>query len=151
MRAGMTTLVFSHMALSCKDPLVIERFYTQYFGFQRARVVPIAEDQIVFIKSGTIYLELFRASKDAPVAPSGGIGPEYPGWRHLAFTVDNVDARLAEMGKDAIITLGPVNFDDIIQGWRTAWLADPEGNIVEISQGYSDQEHPPQLEQKENG
>jgi glyoxylase I family protein len=59
--------------------------------------------------------------------------------------VDNVDAKLAEMGNDAKITLGPLSFDDVIQGWRTAWVADPEGNIVEISQGYVDQENPPQL------
>ncbi len=146
----MATLAFSHMALSCKDPLIIEQFYTKYFGFQRARVVPLGEDQIVFIKSGTTYLELFRASKDAPVVPAGGTGPEYPGWRHLAFMVDDVEASLAEIGKDVMVTLGPVNFDDVIRGWRTAWLADPEGNIVEISQGYIDQEHPPQLEHREN-
>jgi glyoxylase I family protein len=58
--------------------------------------------------------------------------------------VDDVDAKLAEMGNDAKITLGPVDFDNVIPGWRTAWLADPEGNIVEISQGYVDQENPPQ-------
>jgi glyoxylase I family protein len=141
----MTMVAFSHMALSCKDPLLIERFYTKYFGFRRARVVPLGEDQIVFIKSGAIYLELFRASKATVAEPSGGTGPEYPGWRHLAFTVNDVDAWLAEMGKDAVITLGPVNFDAIIEGWRTAWLADPEGNVVEISQGYSDQEPAPEL------
>jgi glyoxylase I family protein len=146
----MATLAFSHMALSCKDPLMIELFYTKYFGFQRARVIALDGDQIVFMKRGPIYLELFRASKDALAVPSGGTGPEYPGWRHLAFMVDDVDAWLAEMGKDVMVTLGPVNFDDIIRGWRTAWLADPEGNIVEISQGYIDQEHPPQLERRAN-
>jgi glyoxylase I family protein len=30
-------------------------------------------------------------------------------------------------------------------GWRTVWLADPDGNIVEISQGYTDQDNPPQM------
>ena len=46
---------------------------------------------------------------------------------------------LAEMGKDAVITLGPFSFDAVIPGWRTVWVSDPEGNIVEISQGYKDQ------------
>lgn len=141
----MTALTFSHMAISCKDPLAIERFYTRFFGFKRARVVPLGEDQVVFLKMGDIYLELFRATKEAPIPPVDGAGPEYPGWRHIAFMVDNVDARLAEMGSDAKITLGPVDFDNVIPGWRTAWLADPEGNIVEISHGYVDQENPPQL------
>ncbi|GCF07967.1 VOC family protein [Dictyobacter arantiisoli] len=142
----MATLAFSHVALTCQDPLSIERFYTQYFGFTRARVIAIGEGQVVFLKREDTYLELFPATQVAPLASAKGSGPEYPGWRHLAFAVENVDAALAEIGNAARITLGPIDFDSVIPGWRTAWLADPEGNIVEISQGYTDQENPPQLE-----
>jgi glyoxylase I family protein len=48
------------------------------------------------------------------------------------------------MGAEARVTLGPLDFGDFIPGWRTAWVADPDGNIVEISQGYTDQDNPPQ-------
>lgn len=142
----MTAPTFSHVALSCKDPLNVERFYTQHFGFKRARVVPLGEDQIVFIKAGSVYLELFRATQEAPLPAATGSGPEYPAWRHIAFQVDDVDSKLAAMGNEARITLGPASFDDFIHGWRTAWIADPEGNIVEISQGYRDQENPPPVD-----
>jgi len=142
----MTALTFSHVAISCQDPLSIERFYSRHFGFKRARVVPLGKDQIVFIKAGDVYLELFRATSEVGVPLATGSGPEYPGWRHIAFMVDDVDAKLASMGDEARITLGPVNFDDFIRGWRTVWVADPEGNIVEISQGYRDQESPPPAE-----
>ena len=37
-----------------------------------------------------------------------------------------------------------MGFEDFIPGWRTVWVADPDGNIVEISQGFVDQDHPPQ-------
>jgi glyoxylase I family protein len=141
----MASLHFSHMALSGKDPLAVERFYTRHFGFKRARVVPLGEDQVIFIKRDDIYLEIFRATREVPAPPAGEAGPEYPDWRHLAFQVDNVDAKLAEMGDDAKITLGPLDFSNIIPGWRSVWLADPTGNIVEISQGYVDQENPPPL------
>jgi glyoxylase I family protein len=47
------------------------------------------------------------------------------------------------MGDDAIVTLGPLTFDAFIPGWKTAWVRDPSGMIVEISQGYRDQEPPP--------
>ena len=74
----------------------------KHFGFQRARVVPLGGgDQIVFLKSGTLYLELFQATQENPVSAAAGTGPEYPGWRHLAFKVDDIDAKLAEMGADA--------------------------------------------------
>jgi glyoxylase I family protein len=50
-----------------------------------------------------------------------------------------VDAKLKELGAEAHISLGPFDFDAFIPGWRTVWVADPEGNIVEISQGFVDE------------
>jgi glyoxylase I family protein len=29
---------------------------------------------------------------------------------------------------------------------RVAWLSDPEGNIVELNQGYQDEDNPPPLQ-----
>jgi glyoxylase I family protein len=128
----------------CRDPAATERFYTRHFGFRRARVVPLGDgDQILFLKSGSLYLELFKATQDSPAPAATGPGPEYPGWRHLAFKVDDVDAKLTEMGDDARITAGPMGFDAFIAGWRTVWVADPDGNIVEISQGFVDEADPP--------
>ena len=137
-------LEFAHMGVMCRAPRSLEEFYRKHFGFTRARVVGEGPDRVVFIRSGPLTLELFRAKEEPPAGPPGGAGPEYPGWRHLAFKVDDVDAKLAEMGGDARITLGPLDFGEVIPGWRTAWVADPEGNIVEISQGYVDQTDPPE-------
>jgi len=141
----MASEQFIHVSMSCKDPILVERFYTKHFGFKRARVAPIPGGQIVFIKSGDVYLEIFRAEEDAPVPPADKDGPHYPGWRHIAFKVDDIDAKLKQMGDDAKVTLGPLSFDNFIQGWRTVWIADPEGNIIEITQGYQDQVNPPPL------
>jgi glyoxylase I family protein len=142
----MSTMVFSQVALTCKDAIATEKFYTQHFGFERARVVPLGEEQIVFIKRGDFYFEIFQAKEDGPSLPMPtNDGPQYPALRHLAFKVDNVDAKLAEIGSDAKVTLGPLSFDDFIPGWRTVWIADPDNRIVEISQGFVDQENPPVL------
>ncbi len=140
----MASLVFSHIALNCKDPIALERYYTKHFAFVRARVIPLGAEQIVFIKNGDTYLEIFQA--DGAASTPSGDGPHNPGIiRHLAFQVDNVDAKLAAMGDDAKVTLGPLDFGAFIPGWRTVWVADPEGNVVEISQGYTDQSNPPPL------
>jgi glyoxylase I family protein len=141
----MATLPFAHIGLSCKDPLAIERFYTKHFGFQRARVYAPGPGQVVMIKAGALYLELFNTTKDAPVPPPGGAGQEYVGWRHIAFLVDDLDAKLAELGEVAPITLGPLDFGQFVPGMRTAWVADPEGNIIELNQGYVDEANPPPL------
>ncbi len=138
-------VIASHIALSCKDPVATERFYSRNFGFRRARVIALGDSQIIFIKSGDTYLELFQSKGESSLPRFTDDGPTYPGVRHIAFQVANVDEKLADMGQDAHITLGPLSFDDFIPGWRSAWLADPDGNIVEVSQGYVDQENPPQL------
>ena len=66
--------------------------------------------------------------------------------RHVAFLVDDLDAKLAEIGDDATVTLGPLDMGDFIPGMRVAWISDPEGNIVELNQGYEDEKTPPPLD-----
>lgn len=131
-----------HMGLMCKDPIAIERFYTKHFGFTRARVYEPGENQVVMIKLDYCYLELFKATEQSPVSPASGAGPEYPGWRHIAFKVKSVDEILEEMGSEAKITLGPVDMNQYVVNMRVCWLADPEGNIIELSEGYQDEANP---------
>lgn len=141
----MVATRFHHMAVVARDPLALERWYTKYFGFRRARVVMPGPDQTVFIKRDDTYMEIFKATAVAPDGAPGGAGSEYPCWRHLSFWVDDVDGKIAELGAEARVTLGPADFSDFIPGWKTVWVSDPEGNIVEISQGYVDEDNPPPL------
>ena len=141
----MSEVRFHHISLTCQDPIAVERFYTQHFGFSRARVVPLGEAQIVFIRNREMYLELFQAIQTAPIAPAEGDGYPWPSVRNFSFMVDNVDAKLAAMGEDAKITFGPLSFDAFIPGWRSVWLRDPAGNIVQLTQGFVDQASPPPL------
>jgi glyoxylase I family protein len=136
---------FSHIALSCRDALATERFYTKHFGFRRARVYLPGPGQVVVIRSGALSLELFPSSEALPATRVLGAGPDYPSVRHFAFLVDDLDAKLAEMGSDARLTLGPLDMGGFIPGMRVAWIADPEENIVELNQGYVDEENPPAL------
>jgi glyoxylase I family protein len=136
---------FSHIGLTCKDPAAQERFYVKYFGFRRARVIPLGDDQILFIKSGNFYIELFKAKEQSPLPAPKEDGYLFAGLRHLAFEVESVDDKLAELGSSVKIMLGPADFSDFIPGWKGAWVADPEGNIIELNQGYVDQVTPPPL------
>ncbi|MDJ0632313.1 MAG: VOC family protein [Xenococcaceae cyanobacterium MO_188.B29] len=149
----MSLQIFSQVAITCQDAIATEKFYTKHFGFKRARVAKLPDgDQIVFIKMGdsAFYLEIFQAKEEAPIPRAINDGYIFPSVRHLAFKVNDVDAKLAEMGDEANITLGPLNFDNYIPGWRTVWLADPDGRIIEISQGFTDEDNPPPLEQELN-
>lgn len=136
----------SHIALTCDDPIAVERYYTKHFGFRRARVVDMGQGaQIVFLRGAGTVLELFRADEPKPVAQATGDGYHWSGVRNVSFEVDDVDRKIEEMGSDAVVTFGPLGFDDIVPGWRSAWLRDPTGNIIQITKGYTDQENPPPL------
>lgn len=133
--------IISQLAITCKDQAVTEAWYCKNFGFKRARVAKLpGGHEIVFIKmaDSSFYLELFWADEESPIPDASNDGHTFPGFRHLAFKVENVDKKLAEIG-DAAISLGPLDFDDYIPGWRTVWIKDPDGRIIEISQGFKDE------------
>jgi glyoxylase I family protein len=133
-------LRWSHVALNCRDQPATEEFYRRWFGFERARVVPLGEQEIIFLRRGPAYLELFHSPEPSPVA-AGADGPPYPGVaRHLAFQTDDLDAFLDRIGDQVPRSLGPLGFDEFIPGWRSVWFTDPDGVVVEVSQGYRDQE-----------
>jgi glyoxylase I family protein len=142
----MAAVSFSHVGLMCKDPIITERFYTKHFEFRRTRVYAPGPEQVVMIKSGGMYLELFKATENAPVPAPAEAGPSWTCIRHLCFSVDNLDEQLRRIGADAHLTLGPLDMSAFISGMRVCWLADPDGNIVELNQGYVDEENPPPLD-----
>ena len=133
--------IISQLAITCKDQAVTEAWYCKNFGFRRARVAKLPDGhEIIFLKmaDSSFYLELFWADQESTLPEAVNDGYTFPGFRHLAFKVDNVDRKL-ETIENADITLGPLNFDDYIPGWRTAWIRDPDGRIIEISQGFCDE------------
>jgi glyoxylase I family protein len=133
--------IISQLALTCKDQKVTEDWYVRNFGFRRARVATLPDGaQIIFIKmaDSSFYLELFAADSENPLPDPINDGPTYPGFRHLAFKVNDVDSKLAEISP-LEITLGPLDFDAFIPGWRTVWIKDPDGRIIEVSHGFQDQ------------
>jgi glyoxylase I family protein len=132
--------IISQLAINCIDQAATEAWYAENFGFRRTRSVTLPDGrEIIFIKmaDSAFYLELFQADGPAPSPQASMDGPTAPGFRHLAFKVNDVDAKLKTM-KDVDITLGPLSFDDYIPGWKTVWIRDPDGRIIEISEGFTD-------------
>jgi glyoxylase I family protein len=130
---------WSHVGLNCRDQQATQEFYQKWFDFERARVVSLGSEQIVFLRQGDVYLELFHSAADA-IAEHAADGPQNTGAvRHIAFQTDDLDAFLARIGDAVPISLGPLSFENFIPGWRTVWLIDPDGVIVEVSEGYRDE------------
>lgn len=137
----MIPVTFAHVGVACSDLATTEEFYVRYFGFRRVRTVDLGEKQLYFLatRDGQFRLELFQAKDPPPFPPPGGDGPQWPALKHLAFLVPDLDGFLKEMGAAAKLTQGPIDLGGILPGWKAVWLADPDGRIVEVAQGYRDE------------
>jgi glyoxylase I family protein len=133
----VTTPRLDHAGLTVGDLAVAERWYRAAFGYQRElelRVEAIDLDIVMLIhpEHGD-RLELLhrpgsvpglRFADPAEAALSHGFG-------HIAFDVGDLDAafeRLVGLGARPVMTPRP----SPEPGVRMAYLADPEGNLVEI-------------------
>jgi glyoxylase I family protein len=99
----------------------------------------------VFLHGAGIRLELFQATDDRPIPLPERDGYPWPSVRNISFEVNDINAALKAMGDAAKIAFGPLDFQDFVPGWRSVWLWDPTGNLVQLTQGYIDQENPPPL------
>jgi len=90
-------------------------------------------------------LELFEFSAPSQTTPNPAeLGPHEAGIRHLSFYVDDCQKeyqRLIKLGGSA---LGEPT--DLGGGIHAVYCRDPFGNIVELCEIASDEEHPLQLD-----
>lgn len=130
-----------HIALNCHDRLAQEQFYRTYFNFRRARVFNHGQsDEFVMLRLGSVRIELFTAS----AAPDDQGGEQPVGFKHLAFEVDDLEAKIAELTAGGIDVDPIIDCKSLLPGLRVCFFRDPEGNILELMEGYADQENVPE-------
>ena len=68
-------------------------------------------------------------------------GSEQPGgFKHLAFDVPDLDAIIASLKADGIEPDPIIACPAIAPNARIVFFRDPEGNIIELMEGYVDEE-----------
>lgn len=129
-----------HLALNCRDRFAQETFYTRHFGFRRARVImPGQPGEFVMLRLGSLCLELFGA----PGQPADQGGGEQPvGFKHLAFEVADMESTLAGLRADGVVPDRVIDAGENVPGMRICFFRDPEGNILELMQGWHDEVFP---------
>lgn len=128
--------VIQHVGLNCRDMAAQEKFYTQMFGFRRARVFcGGTPDEFLMLRSGNVCLELFPAP--AATAEDHG-GEQVVGFKHLAFEVDNVEQKAAELSALGLEPGEVTDCSEFAEGLKVCFFTDPEGNILEIMQNWQD-------------
>ena len=139
----MPVNAMGHIAINCIDKRAMEKFYVEVFGFSRARVFKAGTpEEFVVLRLGEMCIELFPTPASSP----GAKGGEQPvGFKHLAFTVGDIDAKVGELQAAGIETGEIEDCNHLAEGLRVCFFKDPEGNILEIMEGWSDQQNPPAL------
>ena len=152
-----------HIALNCINPRGQESFYSRHFGFKRARVFnPGTPGEFVMLRLGGVCIELFpsparsthpshsshpsyspspAASPAASPAPNPGEQPV--GFKHLAFEVASLEETIRGLKAGGVETGEVIDCGPVVPGLRICFFKDPEGNSIEIMQGWSDDANPP--------
>lgn len=119
----------NHIAIIASDIKRSITFYADVLGFTIIRKVYREERdswKVDLALHGDYLIELFTF----PNAPQRPSYPEALGLRHLAFTVDDIEASVAELQAKGIAT--EAIRTDPITGCKCVFFADPDGLPIEF-------------------
>jgi lactoylglutathione lyase len=118
-----------HVAVSVKD---IERsldFYVNKLGFDE--MFRLERDDrlwIVYLRiTDTQYIELFPDAVGDSAPPFANVG-----FNHLCLEVDDIDGAIAELASKGVVLTAEKKLG--VDHNYQAWIADPEGNRIELMQ-----------------
>ena len=141
---------FGHVNVIARDWRALAAFYETVFGcvvvpperdyagevVERGTAVPGAAFRGVHLRlpghgQDGPTLEIYTYAENAPATPATA---NRLGWGHVAFVVDDVEAAGAAVRASGGTAVGEVVTTQIADGRRVTWcyLADPEGNLVEL-------------------
>jgi glyoxylase I family protein len=130
---------FNHIAFNCWDLAAQEAFYTKHFGFKRSRTFNRSKpDEFFMLKLGSVRLELFSTDRSKTAAMQGG--EQLIGFKHLALDVPKLEPFIEALQADGIETDPIRDCSHVFPGLRIVFFRDPEGNILELMEGYKDEE-----------
>jgi len=95
--------------------------------------VPGAALRQVSLAAGDTTVELLQCTSP-PSETTGPLASNNLGASHVAFLVDDIHAKKAELEAKGVAFFSEVNAVDegVLAGWRWVYLADPDGYALEL-------------------
>ena len=129
----------NHIALNCRNLAAQEAFFSKHFGFRRSRTFKAGTpDEFIMLKLGSVRLELFPTDSAQSMDTNGG--EQVIGFKHLAFEVPKLEPAIEALRADGFEPDPIIDMGDVIPGFRIVFFRDREGNIIELMEGYRDEE-----------
>jgi catechol 2,3-dioxygenase-like lactoylglutathione lyase family enzyme len=96
--------------------------------------VPGANLRQANLKVGDVIVELIEYTQPEPTPDERPQPANAPGAAHLAFQVDDIEAKKASLESAGVEFLGEVNVVDegVLAGWRWVYFRDPFGILLEL-------------------
>ena len=117
-----------HVAIRARDFDAMLDFYTEKLGFPEFLRfhTPEGKLRLVYLRiTDTQCIELF------PDAVGDSPPKNHPGVFHIALTIDDLDATLADLASRAVAYNDPAK-STRADGNRASGVTDPEGNYIEL-------------------
>ena len=135
----MDPSAINHIALNCRNLAAQEAFFSKHFGFRRSRTFKAGTpDEFIMLKLGSVRLELFPTDSAQSMDTNGG--EQVIGFKHLAFEVPKLEPAIEALRADGFEPDPIIDMGDVIPGFRIVFFRDREGNIIELMEGYRDEE-----------
>jgi glyoxylase I family protein len=127
-----------HIGFNCLDMRKQVAFYTKHFGLKPARVLNRGKPgEFIMLRLGGVCMEFFQTDKTK--VGDAKAGEQSVGFKHLAFEVPDIEASVAALNADGVKT-GKINdCSAAVPGLRVCFFNDPEGNVIELMQGWQDE------------
>ena len=121
-----TPMAMHHIHLNITNPSEAQKWYGQHFG-----ATPGKRGQ--FDTANVPGAEIALSKSDTQLAPTKGRSVD-----HIGFEVKDIDAFVAKLQASGVKTDAPVRNSTNAAGIRLAYVTDPWGTEIEITQGLAD-------------
>lgn len=118
-----TPMQMHHIHLMLPDPIAAQKWYMKYFGASAGK-------RGRFDTANVPGTEITLGKADTPQAHTMGRSVD-----HIGFEVADIDKFVAKLEAEGVKTNGPIRTSPNLSGLRVAFITDPWGTFIELSQG----------------
>jgi catechol 2,3-dioxygenase-like lactoylglutathione lyase family enzyme len=127
----ITGLQLSHVAFYCDDIVEMERFYTRIFCLKRVKEFNKGQENDFFILGHDNFrIELFKKKNNS--------SEQDKKFKHFAIHVESIENTITMLKQNNIAIDKSVDRSTDNTIFKICFIRDPEGNVIEIMEGYSD-------------
>jgi len=116
-----------HIGITVSDLDAAENFYKSVFGFERAKEIEEDDKTIRFVKKDKLWVEFIKYKRE--VQDQENKGNDILGYRHIAFSVDDINEFYNHVKSLDIRSKEPKTYPS---GEKRVKVWDPDGNLIEI-------------------